>query len=81
MLRVKSLIINTCDGVTAISGGKGMPVPKRPVEIGVTNRIRTGTNAVTGRDAACYIMTEPAFRRMFEFAPLGQLGNPCALEC
>ena len=24
----------------------------RPVEIGVTNRIRTGTNAVTGRDAA-----------------------------
>jgi hypothetical protein len=22
----------------------------------VTNRIRTGTNAVTGRDAACYIM-------------------------
>ena len=25
-------------------------------EIGVTNRIRTGTNAVTGRDAACYIM-------------------------
>ena len=26
------------------------------IEIGVTNRIRTGTNAVTGRDAACYIM-------------------------
>ena len=24
----------------------------RPIEIGVTNRIRTGTNAVTGRDAA-----------------------------
>ena len=24
----------------------------RPVEIGVTNRIRTGTNAFTGRDAA-----------------------------
>jgi hypothetical protein len=24
----------------------------QPVEIGVTNRIRTGTNAVTGRDAA-----------------------------
>lgn len=28
----------------------------RPIEIGVTNRIRTGTNAFTGRDAACYIM-------------------------
>ena len=25
-------------------------------EIGVTNRIRTGTNAFTGRDASCYIM-------------------------
>ena len=25
-------------------------------QIGVTNRIRTGTNAFTGRDAACYIM-------------------------
>jgi hypothetical protein len=25
---------------------------QRPVEIGVTNRIRTGTNAFTGRDAA-----------------------------
>ena len=24
----------------------------RPIEIGVTNRIRTGTNAFTGRDAA-----------------------------
>ena len=24
----------------------------RPIEIGVTNRIRTGRNAVTGRDAA-----------------------------
>ena len=24
----------------------------RPIEIGVTNRIRTGTNAYTGRDAA-----------------------------
>ncbi len=34
-------------------------------EIGVTNRIRTGTNAVTGRDAACYIMitiNRPAIR-------------------
>jgi hypothetical protein len=28
----------------------------RPIEIGVTNRIRTGTNAFTGRDASCYIM-------------------------
>ena len=28
----------------------------RPIEIGVTNRIRTGTNAFTGRDATCYIM-------------------------
>ena len=28
----------------------------RPIEIGVTNRIRTGTNAFTGRDAAGYIM-------------------------
>ena len=28
----------------------------RPVEIGVTNRIRTGTNAFTRRDAAYYIM-------------------------
>ena len=28
----------------------------RPIEIGVTNRIRTGTNAVTGRDASSYIM-------------------------
>src|ERR1700722_13259317 len=27
----------------------------RPIEIGVTNRIRTGTNAFTGRDASCYI--------------------------
>ena len=26
------------------------------IEIGVTNRIRTGTNAFTGRDASCYIM-------------------------
>jgi hypothetical protein len=26
------------------------------IEIGVTNRIRTGTNAFTGRDAAYYIM-------------------------
>ena len=25
---------------------------ERPIEIGVTNRIRTGTNAFTGRDAA-----------------------------
>ena len=24
----------------------------RPIEIGVTNRVRTGTNAFTGRDAA-----------------------------
>ena len=29
---------------------------ERPIEIGVTNRIRTGTNAFTGRDASCYIM-------------------------
>jgi hypothetical protein len=28
----------------------------RPIEIGVTSRIRTGTNAVTGRDASVYIM-------------------------
>lgn len=28
----------------------------RPIEIGVTNRTRTGTNAFTGRDAADYIM-------------------------
>ena len=28
----------------------------RPIGIGVTNRIRTGTNAFTGRDAADYIM-------------------------
>ena len=27
-----------------------------PFDIGVTNRIRTGTNAFTGRDAASYIM-------------------------
>jgi hypothetical protein len=36
------LIINTCDGVTAFPGGMGMPTHKRPVEIGVINRIRTG---------------------------------------
>jgi uncharacterized protein YjbJ (UPF0337 family) len=30
----------------------GMPTHKRPVEFGVTNRICTDTNAVTGRDAA-----------------------------
>jgi hypothetical protein len=29
---------------------------QRVIEIGVTNRIRTGTNAFTGRDASCYIM-------------------------
>jgi hypothetical protein len=39
MQRVKCLIIKACNGATAFSGGKGMPVPKRPVEIGVTNRI------------------------------------------
>jgi hypothetical protein len=35
------------------------------IEIGVTNRIRTGTNAFTGRDAACYIMiTRKAVREL-----------------
>ena len=34
------------------SYGGGITDQLRPIEIGVTNRIRTGTNAFTGRDAA-----------------------------
>ena len=34
----------------------------RPIEIGVTNRTRTGTDAVTGRNAADYIMATEKWR-------------------
>ena len=41
----------------------------RPIEIGVTNRIRTGTDAVTGRNAADYIMTTDKMALSRGFAP------------
>ena len=41
----------------------------RPIEIGVTNRIRTGTNAFTGRDAACYIMITIEMEPLVGLAP------------
>src|SRR5437867_4161970 len=51
-------VVNRLSGCTGFEPACGtrplLPITQtqRPVEIGVTNRIRTGTNAFTGRDAA-----------------------------
>ena len=52
----------------------------RPIEIGVTNRIRTGTNAFTGRDAACYIMITIKLEPRVGLAPTntGLRNPPCS---
>lgn len=52
----------------------------RPIEIGVTNRIRTGTNAFTGRDAACYIMITIEMEPRVGLAPTntGLRNPPCS---